>query len=187
MNINISDNEMVEKILQGNEIALRVFYEKFKQKLENYIKYKISNNKDAEELVSDTFLSALDNLDHFQKKCSLCSFLFSIANHKVIDFYRKQKIKLLFFSQNPLLDNLISRLALPEEELERKILKSKINIILTKIAPQHSQILIKKYIEGRSIKEIAKIGKMTVKQTESLLFRARKIFARQFATLEAYG
>lgn len=183
----IQEKELVDKILHGDEKALNEFYQNNKNKLFSYIKKKISNEKDVEELTADTFLSAIDNLDHFLGKCSLFSFLCSIANHKVVDFYRKQKIKCLFFSQNPILENIISKISVPEEELEKLFLKKKIKKVLFGLLPQHRKILIEKYVKGLRVKEIARTSKMTLKQTESLLFRARRVFKNQFALVEQYG
>lgn len=184
---NYLGDELVNKILQGDEVALRVFYEKYNLRMLQFIKHKVANEKDAEELTADTFLSAIDNFDHFLGKCSLFSFLCAVANHKIIDFYRKQKIKCLFFSQNPILSQIISKISVPEEELEKLFLKKKIKKVLLNLLPQHRKILIEKYVAGFSVKEIAKNGKMTIKQTESLLFRARQMFKNQFALLEQYG
>jgi RNA polymerase sigma-70 factor, ECF subfamily len=183
----MSDQDIVNKILKGDENALEYFYHKNKSRLFLFIKTKVTNEKDAEELLTDIFLSTIDNLDHFQGKCALFSFLCSVASHKIIDYYRKRKIKCIFFSENPYLEKIISKISLPEEELEKKLLSLKINKIFSVIAPKYKQILIQKYIEGFSIKEIALKSQMNIKQTESLLFRARKVFQSQFATLEIYG
>lgn len=181
------EKEIVNRILQGDEKALNDFYQNNKNRLLAFIQKKLANEKDAEELVTDTFLSTLDNLDHFLGKCSLFSFLCGVATHKIIDFYRKQKIKCLFFSQNPILGELISRVSVPEEELENAILKTKIKKVLNGLLPQHRKILTEKYVQGFSVKEIARTSRMTLKQTESLLFRARHVFKNQFALVEQYG
>ena len=174
----MKDQEMITKILLGDEKALRGFYEKNKSRLLYYIQKKVSNEKDAEELMYDAFLSTIDNLDHFLGKSSLFSFLCAIANHKVIDYYRKRKIKCLFFSQYPILETVIARLTLPEEEMEKAAISGKIEVVFNKILPKYRKIIQQKYLEGLSIKEIASINQWTIKKTESLLFRARAAFCK---------
>lgn len=51
--------------------------------------YKTSSKEIAEDLVQDTFLAAFDKLESFQNKSQPKTWLFSILNFKIIDYYRK--------------------------------------------------------------------------------------------------
>ncbi|MGM5469698.1 sigma-70 family RNA polymerase sigma factor [Flavobacteriaceae bacterium LMO-SS05] len=50
--------------------------------------YKTSCKEVAEDLVQDTFLSAFNKLDSFKGNSQPKTWLFSILNNKVIDYYR---------------------------------------------------------------------------------------------------
>jgi len=52
--------------------------------------YKTSHTEVAEDLVQETFLAAVERLSNFKEKSSPKTWLFSILNHKIIDFYRKR-------------------------------------------------------------------------------------------------
>jgi len=52
--------------------------------------YKVSDAEVAKDLVQDTFLAVAEKLDNFQGKSSPKTWLFSILNNKIIDFYRKK-------------------------------------------------------------------------------------------------
>jgi len=52
--------------------------------------YKTSQAEVAEDLVQETFLAAAEKLAGFKEKSSAKTWLFSILNHKIIDFYRKK-------------------------------------------------------------------------------------------------
>lgn len=47
----------------------------------------------AEDLVQETFLAAVQSRDRFKGQSSEKTWLFSILKHKLIDYYRKQKIR----------------------------------------------------------------------------------------------
>ncbi|MEJ2640423.1 MAG: sigma-70 family RNA polymerase sigma factor [Desulfosarcinaceae bacterium] len=47
----------------------------------------------AEDLVQETFLAAVQSRDRFKGQSTEKTWLFSILKHKLIDFYRKQKIR----------------------------------------------------------------------------------------------
>jgi len=49
----------------------------------------------AEDLVQETFLSALKGIDRFKGGSSLRTWLVGILKHKIIDFYRKGKPEIL--------------------------------------------------------------------------------------------
>ncbi len=56
--------------------------------LKNYTKVRVSNPVDVEEIISDTFLSALKAKDNFKDKCTERTWLTSILKHKIADYYR---------------------------------------------------------------------------------------------------
>ncbi|AWW29690.1 RNA polymerase subunit sigma [Echinicola strongylocentroti] len=55
--------------------------------------HKTNDRKLAEDLVQDTFLSALKSFASFEEKSSPQTWLFSILNNKIIDHYRKSTNK----------------------------------------------------------------------------------------------
>lgn len=50
--------------------------------------YKVKDKAKAEDLVQDTFLSALSSIANFEGKSSPKTWLMSILKHKIIDHYR---------------------------------------------------------------------------------------------------
>lgn len=58
--------------------------------LYNYTVYRINNEEEAQDLVQDTFLSALKNKDQFRGDASEKTWLVTILKRKIIDFYRKK-------------------------------------------------------------------------------------------------
>lgn len=51
--------------------------------------YKTSNKEQAEDLVQETFISALNALPKFEHRSNPKTWLFKILNNKIIDYYRK--------------------------------------------------------------------------------------------------
>lgn len=176
----LDERQIITKILSGDEKALRLFYTYFKRPILTFISNRIADRHDAEEIVQDTFLSTLEALRDFSFRCSLFTFLCSIANHKVIDFYRKKKIKSIVFSKMKEIEPLISTLLGPEETLDEKFLGQKIKETFERLAPKYSLILKLKYIEGFSVEEIARKLSISFKSAESRLFRARKAFVQVY-------
>lgn len=53
--------------------------------------FKTSSVEVAEDLVQDVFYSAYKNIDSFKQKSQPKTWLFSILNNKIVDYYRKNK------------------------------------------------------------------------------------------------
>lgn len=175
-----NDVQIIKEILKGDEKSLRNFYHHYQPRLLTFIKNKIANENDAEEILQDTLLATIEALRNFSFRSSLFTFICSIAMHKIIDFYRKKKIKNVVFSKIPDVEPLISTLIGPEETFDSEILKKNIKDAFTSIAPGYRMILKLKYEYGYSVMEIAAKLSISFKSAESQLFRARRAFATAY-------
>lgn len=179
---SLEEKKLVKQILMGNKIALRRFYLHYSPKLLNFILRNVDNPKDGEEILQDTLLASLEGLRDFSFRSTLYTFLCAIAKRKVVDFYRRKKIKTFVFSHLPEIEPLVSTLLTPDEELDEKFLKEKIKKTFKLLQPKYEKILKLKYIEGLTVKEIAAQLSISFKSAESTLFRARREFAEVFVS-----
>lgn len=177
------DGELIGKILSRDRRALSLFYRRYTPKLLVFIRGKIQNPADCEEILQDTLYGFLEAIRDFHGSSSLTTFLYSICNHKIIDFYRRRKLKQLVFSQMPNLEILVSQLPNPEEELDTTMLKEKIHTVLNRMMPRYRRLLVSKYVENLSVADIAGKFALTIKGAESQLFRARKAFVELFISI----
>lgn len=83
--------ELVQTSKNKMQGLLPTWVEEFSDELYSWAVYKTSNKLIAEDLVQDTFLAAIKSFDTFQEDSSPKTWLFSILNYKIIDFYRKKK------------------------------------------------------------------------------------------------
>ncbi len=83
-------------------VALTEWVNEFGDLLYSWALHKTSNKEQAEDLVQDTFLSALKSFDSFEGKSNPKTWLFTILNNKIIDHYRKasSRMERLDFGEN---------------------------------------------------------------------------------------
>jgi len=77
-----------------NKGATKVMFEnwvnQFSDTLYSWAYHKTSSKETAEDLVQDTFVSAYHKIDSFKGKSQPKTWLFSILNNKIIDYYKKK-------------------------------------------------------------------------------------------------
>lgn len=174
----MEETELLHRILARDERALSEFYRTYTPPLKRFIQSKVQNPHDAEDIMQETLYAFLDALRDFRGNCLIRTFLQSICNHKIIDYYRKKKIKQLVFSQIPELEEFVSPLLNPEAALDQRLMKEELNRTLNKLIPQYKTVLYARYILNMPVAEIARKLAITLKGAESMLFRAKKAFVK---------
>jgi RNA polymerase sigma-70 factor (ECF subfamily) len=179
----MDDATIITRLLTHDRRSVAAFYREYAPQLRRYIGARVASQPDAEEVLQDTLFAFLEAIRDFQGKSSIRTFLFSICQHKIIDFYRKKKLKHLVFSQMPELESFVSPLLTPEATLDQTLIKEKIQRVLGRMIPVHRQVLMLKYLENVSVEDIARKLSITFKSAESRLFRARKAFVDLFLSI----
>lgn len=152
------------------------FYSKYYRGLRTYIGRKIDDNDVVEELTDDVLMGAFNALPTFNGKCSEFSFICSIANKKIVDYFRKKKLKTILFSANPLFEEIADMAISPERDVLKNELKDEISKTFKEISEGSRKLLRLKYISDWKIDKIARRLNVSLKAAESRLFRARKEF-----------
>jgi RNA polymerase sigma-70 factor (ECF subfamily) len=136
----------------------------------------------AEDITQDIFLDAFKGMGGFKGLCSNRTWIFRIARNKLVDFYRKQyrqKIELVGIN-----DPLAKHLGDPGQDTENIIesaLESQMVCDCLNRIPAHYRItLILKYVDGKSVKQIAELTDRSAKAIESMLQRAKNAFIKEY-------
>ncbi len=134
-------------------------YASYFTKIKNYFKPKVSNDElIAEDLTSQTFEKALKNIDGFKwQGVSFSSWLYTIANNTLIDFYRKNKKTIKI--DDEFYNNIKDESKLIEESVIEDDTETRIKEILRELSRREHTIIILKFYDGLNNKEIAeKVG-----------------------------
>lgn len=156
--------------------AVEDFYKFYSPKIFSYLTKKLPNQEDAQELTNDVFLEAIDCFHLLKKDKNLQAWLYSIAHNKMVDYYRKRKVKSILLSQIPYLEIVAKEISQPEFQFEKNRIKDKIKQTFYQLSKDYQKILSLHYEEGIPVKDIALSFNMSFKATESLLYRARTKF-----------
>ena len=179
--IQMNEKELVKKAQSGDFEAFSLLIEKYKNKIYN-LGLKLSGDRhDAEDILQETFLKAVDNIDKFRGDSSFGTWLYAIAVNAVRALHQSRKKAEL----RPIEEYLPSghgsgddtkelfEWGDPHELLEQKELNKVIDDALAEMPDKYSAPFILRYFEDLSVKEVADSMHLSVAATKSRILRAR--------------
>lgn len=86
------EQKLVRQAIAGDVEAFAGLYERYVERIYRYTRSRLGDDQAAEDLTSQVFLNAWQNLDRYQQRgIPFRAWLFRIAHNSVIDHYRLQK------------------------------------------------------------------------------------------------
>ncbi len=147
--------------------------EKYRQSVEGFVRRKIEDEGVVKELTNDILMAAYWARGKFRGEAAEFSWICGIAKHKIVDYFRKKRIKTILFSVNPKFEEIADSALGPERDVLKEELKKEIRKTFRELSAGYSKILRLKYVQGYKTKTIARKFKTTVKAIESRLRRAK--------------
>ena len=172
---NIHDNELVELIVRGGRRELmHVIYNRYSDKVYHRC---ISLSKDrvlSEDLMHDVMVKILANLSQFKGTSDFSFWVHSITYNYCMDYLRKKKKS---FTTEVLDYNTFDRIAEDEIEQENNVLKElrleQLAKIFENLDPDEKGMLLMRYQESLSIREIAGVLEISESAVKMRLKRSR--------------
>jgi RNA polymerase sigma-70 factor (ECF subfamily) len=174
------ERALVAAVLQKDRKAAAEFVGRYADPIYGYVSRRLAPRADlVEDVVQDVFLVALQKLDTFAGQSSIVGWLLGIARHKVEDFYRAQLREPDPFPDDAdMFDVGSAAESNLDEAIDAARAREKTRRILEQLPAVYSTVLLWRYWERRSAKEMAAQTDKTEKSIERLLARARAHFKR---------
>ncbi|MDU5107992.1 MULTISPECIES: sigma-70 family RNA polymerase sigma factor [unclassified Clostridium] len=178
------DDKIVYFIKKRNEKGLELLIDYYGGLITSIIKKHLYNLYDKqEECIDDVFLSIWNNIDSFDSsKNTLKNWIAAISQYRAIDYKRKylrllnEEVDISQVENQLYLNNIIN-----EDEL-----RSDIEELLCCLKQEDKDVFIKRYIEGKSMKEVALETGIKEEVIYNRISRGRKKLRRKYrnATIE---
>jgi len=167
----IKDEEIIRQIVVQNQNNLfEVLYDRYATKVNDKAFGMLKNVEQAREAVQVIFIRAFEGLSSFRAEASFSSWLYAITYNYCIDYLRHQK-QLHYPDWN-------TKNELPEiiDEKHEDVSGFNEEILLglmEQIHPEEKALLVMKYIDDISIREISKALRVSESAAKMRLKRAR--------------
>ena len=153
-----NERQLVLQAQAGNAEAFGQLYDAYMERIYRFVYFRVEDQQTAEDLTSQVFLRAWNNLDRFRLGGTpYLAWLYTIAHNAVIDHYRTRKVT------TPLEDVRLSQpdyAEVVENDIDFAVEMSSIKSAMRTLTDDQQQVLTLKFIEGMSNDEIARhLGK----------------------------
>ena len=149
----VSDEQLIALAKAGDKDAVSQLYERYVDRIYRYVAYRLPI-EDAEDLTAEVFVKMVEGLSHFvYTGAPFESWLYRIASARIADYHRDRARKPLDEMDEGLSDGKPQ----PEEMLLDAQEQSRVREALLQLDEEDQQILLLRFVERKSHKEVAEI------------------------------
>jgi RNA polymerase sigma-70 factor, ECF subfamily len=177
------DASLAVRAGKGDTAAFAALYDRYVDAVYRYVFYRVRNDAEAEDLVSDVFLRALGAIPRYQPRHAFLAWLYRIARNAVIDRGRRARIQIPFEDalDHPGVDQIVE----PDAAILALSDKNDVRKALAQLTPLQQDVIVLRYIEGYSTMEIAGLLGKRVGAVRGIQFRALEALRTLIPSREA--
>src|SRR5262252_6974823 len=165
-----ADLKLVADVIERDRKATAEFVARYADCVYSYIRKRIMPRQEAvDDLVQEVFLAAWKSLKDFRGDAGLRYWLLGIARHKVEDYYRSRLREAAWPAGEDEATAEPGITPLLEEQLDRELARDRVYRVLSNLPENYCLALMWRYLEDRSIREIAEATGKTEKAVERVL------------------
>jgi RNA polymerase sigma-70 factor (ECF subfamily) len=175
--VSADDQKLITDCLNGRTTAFGELVRRYQERLFNTVARHLDNEADAYDVVQETFFSAYQSLSSFKGESQFFTWLYRIAHNTAISMKRKQKVVLSIHAGpngehgvDPLDESEGNK---PGYAIERAEEDRRVQEALSRLSPEHREVLILKDMEDLKYEDIAEMLGVPIGTVRSRLHRAR--------------
>jgi RNA polymerase sigma-70 factor (ECF subfamily) len=167
------ERALIRSSIEGDSKAFEALYLHYMERIYRYIFFRVGDEAQAEDMTEEVFVRTWEALPKYKLgESRFTSWLYTIAHNLIVDHYRRR-------NPTPISSEDLARHAdprdLPERIIDRKQEFEVLANSIMQLEDLEQQVLLLRFVEGLSHREIAKIiGKS---QTASRVIQHRALKA----------
>ena len=164
------EDDVLTRAANGDRDAFGQLYERYVERIFNYVYYRTGNLHDAEDLTARVFQRAMNHIGNYTDRgVPFSAWLYRIAHNLVANWHRDRSRK----QEIPIddLPVLPTRGDHPERNLVRSQEQDALLRLIRRLPPERQNLLILKFVENMSNSEIGQIMGRSEGAVKSLYHR----------------
>ena len=177
------DRNLALRAGKGDAAAFGALYDRYVAAVYRYVYYRVRNDMDAEDLVSDVFMRALRAIPRYEPRVAFLAWLYRIARNAVIDRSRRARTQISF--EDALAHPGVDQIVEPDATILALSDKEAVRGALAKLTPLQQEVIVLRFVEGYSTLEIAKLVGKREGTVRGIQFRALEALRTLIPSREA--
>ncbi len=161
---DLSDQQLVAAINQGDSDAFRVLYERYRDWAMRLAWRFTGHHDDAQDVLQETFAYLVRKFPGFRLTCAMTTFLYPAIRHLAIEA-RRRRLRSVGSEPNPDIRES------PQQESQAAF-DDELSVWLRALSPQHREILLMRFVDDMTQPEIAKALNLPLGTVKSRLHHA---------------
>ena len=179
----VSDEDLVDAILDGDERAFEALYERYFSRIYHFVDRRMNNRADTEEVTQEVFASLFLSLESFRREAPFAAWVFGVTRRTIAARFKKKRHETVTLSEEDAEQaGRLSVAALHREpdphqvyEYHERIARMQ-NAATNDLTREQQQLLFRlHHIQNRSIQEIARRLAKSEDAVKSHSYGARKV------------
>jgi RNA polymerase sigma-70 factor, ECF subfamily len=164
---SLNTPHIIQRAKKGDTEAITALYQQYAPVIYRYIAYRTPTTTDAEDLTAEVFLKMVEGLPAYRLRgVPFEAWLYRIAAARIADFYRRKK------PISELSESLTDSKPLPEDALQNAQELDNLRGVLRQFSEDEQNILILRFVERKSHKDVAEIMGKSITAVKSAQHRA---------------
>ena len=178
MDQDISDEDLMMDYAKGNADAFEALYHRHKGPLYRFL-LRQSTPQFTDELFQDIWLKVINSRTNYTIKAAFKTWLYRIARNRIIDHYRRQKIRPIDNHSETLPAISDTERRQPENQLQTHHQHARLMKAIARLPHEQREAFLLKEEAGLAVGEIAEITGVSFEATKSRLRYAMKKLRQQ--------
>ncbi|HIG76071.1 MAG TPA: sigma-70 family RNA polymerase sigma factor [Bacteroidetes bacterium] len=177
--VEMSDEDLMSQFQMGTVEAFDILVQRYHDPLTNYIYRFLSDSKEGEDLLQETFLRVYRNRHSYRRIAKFSTWLYTIAGNLARSEYRKRKRRRLYSLQSTNRDDEEYEVEIPDETFspdthaESTIQDRHIQGALLQIPEEFREVVVLRDVQQLAYEEIAEITGLPMGTVKSRINRGR--------------
>lgn len=164
----MTDPELIERFLQGDERAFDELMIKYQSPVYSFVISMVKHPDAASDIFQETFIKVFKKLQQYKTTGSFKSWVFTIASNTALDYLRKQSRSRAQSLEEEVSENLTFADTIasddkePDEILVTEETREAVNKALCSLSEEQREIVLLREYSGLTFKEIAEAKNLPI-------------------------
>jgi RNA polymerase sigma-70 factor (ECF subfamily) len=169
---DLSDEQIIEKILKDDKDIYREIIKRYEKKLSHYLRKFICDQDEIEDVLQVVFIKVYRNLYGFDQQKKFSSWIYRIAHNEAVNHLKKKRGTKICLDdvEYKLVDDKVNL----NEGVDRNFLKKDVEGVIGSLSLKYREPLLLFFFEGKSYEEISDILRIPKNTVGTLILRGKK-------------